>query len=145
MIELKKILKRLRQTMIITGLLASLVWLQGLWISPVQAMPNTNSPYTHTQPRILDDESAKQALSDRYRYQVVLNCIPEELGNVNNDTQERIERALSELGNDQLERAFDLTDDPQLSNAELEFEQCLQSNGIIPQRKLQSFLGNFSD
>jgi hypothetical protein len=141
MFDRKTIFKRLRQTLV-AGLVVSLVWLQGLGVQAVQAAnlsQNAIAADNNTiaaQPRILDEESATEYQGKRY--QAVLDCFPEELGLNERDTQRRIQRVLDEWGNDQFERALDLTDNPELSDAEIKFERCLENKGYTPQRKLQS-------
>jgi hypothetical protein len=134
MFDRKTILKRLRQTLV-AGLVVSLVWLQGLGIQAVRAA-NLQPSSIAAQPRILDEESATEYQGKRY--QAVLNCFPKELGLNEQDTQRRIQRVLDEWGNDQFERALDLTDNPKLSDAEIKFERCLENKGYTPRRKLQS-------
>ena len=70
------------------------------------------------------------------RIQAIATCLPEELTIQNKDVGNRIARAFSEMKNDQLERIFDVTDTPKLSNAEIEFKTCLQQKGFTPQAAL---------
>lgn len=140
MFDRKTILKRLHQTLV-AGLVVSLVWLQGLGTQAAQAANLSQSAIAAdntiaAQTRILDEESATEYQGERY--QAVLDCFPAELGLNERDTQRRIQRVLDEWGNDQFERALDLTDNPELSDAEIKFERCLESKGYTPQRQLQS-------
>lgn len=56
-------------------------------------------------------------------------CLPDEISAENEDIGDRVARAFGEMGNDFLERAFNLKDDPTLSDAEVAFRNCLQSKG----------------
>jgi hypothetical protein len=72
---------------------------------------------------------------DGDRLQVIKDCLPQQLTIQNKDTVDRIVRAFDELGNEQLERMFNLTDNPDLNDAEVEFEKCLKRNGYTPRRQ----------
>ncbi|MGD1911662.1 MAG: hypothetical protein ACFB2X_12605 [Rivularia sp. (in: cyanobacteria)] len=72
------------------------------------------------------------------RIQAIASCLPAQLTIQNQDVGNRIARALSEMQNDQLERIFDITDTPKLSDAEVEFKTCLQQKGFTPQAELQN-------
>jgi len=65
------------------------------------------------------------------RLTAVIDCIPKELSRSN------LGRALNEMGNDQLERAFNLTDSPKLSEAELAFNNCLKRKGFTTPQDLR--------
>ena len=65
------------------------------------------------------------------RLTAVIDCIPKELSRSN------LGRALTEMGNDQLQRAFNLTDNPKLSEAELEFNNCLKRKGFTTPQDLR--------
>lgn len=72
------------------------------------------------------------------RIQAISTCLPKQLTIQNRDVGNRIARAFSEMNNDQLQRIFDLTDTPKLSEAEIEFKNCLQQKGFTPQAALQN-------
>lgn len=116
MIKLSKSIKL--YTTILTGLLISFVWLH--WgIQPASAAVSTSAP-------------SSSATTERL--EAFSSCLPDELTLSNKDIGDRISRALGEMTNDQLGRAFDFTDSPSLSEAEKEFESCLNRNGIVPSR-----------
>ena len=119
--------KQLCQSLMVV-LLIGFAWLQ-LPVNSAQAMPSNNT--ISTTP-IRTAETTTYANSDRL--ESVINCIPGEITRKNQDIQDRVAQAFSEMGNDYLERTFDLTDDPELSDAEVEFERCLRSKGLTPER-----------
>ncbi len=80
---------------------------------------------------------AVPTMDNSKRIQAIASCLPKELTIQNKDAGNRFARALSEMKNDQLERIFDVTDTPKLSNAEIEFKACLKSKGFTPQAQLQ--------
>jgi hypothetical protein len=103
----------LRRTLL-TGLLVGLIWLPGLLINPALAMPNAAVTVPgETAPRLVDSSTEGDRLS------ALISCLPSQL------SQPDLKRALSEMGNDQLERAFNLKTKPQLSQAEIALESCL--------------------
>ncbi|MGF1491228.1 MAG: hypothetical protein ACFBSC_02000 [Microcoleaceae cyanobacterium] len=57
------------------------------------------------------------------RLAAVIECLPKQL------SEPDLGRAFQEMGNDYLERAFQLKDDPRVSDAEDEFNRCLQRKG----------------
>lgn len=118
MLNFRKI-KQLCQT-VVAGLLVGLLW----WQVPTSAMAETLVKDADTTPYLKSE-----------RLQEVLDCIPAELTRQNEDIQDRVARAFGEMGNDYLERTFQLTDDPKLSDAELKFERCLKSKGLTPERE----------
>lgn len=115
MIKTHRVLKRLSQVFS-TVLLASLLWFSSASLASVQALPlvgdsgssqilsdiNRRGPYT--EGRKADPREATEAQLDRY--QRAAERIPKNLGNAEKNTQRRVDRAVNELGNDQLERAF---------------------------------------
>ena len=119
---------------ILTALLVSLIWLQG-WTPSAQAFPSNNEMYYAQVLRDATDPAPKPGASSD-RIQAFTKCLPEELTLSNQDVGNRIARALGEMTNDQVERAFDFTDKPSLSDAESEFESCLQRQGVTPARQL---------
>lgn len=118
--------KRIFQSLMVV-LLIGFAWLQ-LPITSAQAMPSSNI-LAETPIRTVDTGTKSE------RLQAAINCIPDKITRKNQDIQERVAQAFGEMGNDYLERTFDLTDDPELSDAEVEFERCLQSKGLVPKRK----------
>ncbi|MBV6626774.1 MAG: hypothetical protein KI793_28200 [Rivularia sp. (in: Bacteria)] len=115
------ILKQLG-AVVISGLLVVTVWLG--------AIPSAQAAATGT-PVVPTTENSK-------RIQAIATCLPEQLTAQNKDVGNRVARAFSEMTNDQLERAFDVTDTPELSKAEVQFKTCLQQKGFTPQAALQS-------
>ncbi|MGB3616137.1 MAG: hypothetical protein WBA10_20255 [Elainellaceae cyanobacterium] len=67
---------------------------------------------------------------DSAKLDAIEACLPEDISASNTDIGDRITQAFGEMGNDFLERAFNLKDDPTLSNSELAFRDCLQSKGV---------------
>jgi len=66
---------------------------------------------------------------DTAQLEAIEACLPQELTASNEDIGDRFARAFGEMGNDFLERAFNLEEDPTLSDAEIAFRSCLKSNG----------------
>lgn len=65
------------------------------------------------------------------RLEAVMACLPKQLANSSDlDFKSRFKQAMTEMGNDQLERVFDLTDNPKLSEAEIQFKNCLRTKGF---------------
>ncbi|MFE4107562.1 hypothetical protein [Almyronema epifaneia] len=65
----------------------------------------------------------------------IAKCLPQQL------TEGDLQRALGEFGNDYLERVFDLKDnysEYEISQAEEEFQSCLERQGITPVVKQNS-------
>ena len=67
---------------------------------------------------------------DSAQLDAVEACLPKEISASNTDIGDRIAQSFGEMGNDFLERAFNLTDDPTLSDAEIAFRDCLQGKGV---------------
>ncbi|MEM6754375.1 MAG: hypothetical protein AAF630_15560 [Cyanobacteria bacterium P01_C01_bin.38] len=120
MINFKSFLKQLGAA-VLSGLLIITVWL-GTATSAASAATGT---------------PAVPTIDNSKRIKAIATCLPEQLTAQNKDVGNRVARAFSEMTNDQLERAFDVTDTPELSNAELEFKTCLKSKGFTPQADLQ--------
>ncbi|NJO46227.1 MAG: hypothetical protein HC835_11650 [Oscillatoriales cyanobacterium RM2_1_1] len=57
------------------------------------------------------------------RLAAVLACLPKQL------SQPNLDRAVEEMGNDFLERVFQLDADPEMTSAEAEFSECLNGKG----------------
>jgi len=110
MISLPKLLKFFRNTFAI-ALTVAFVAIQGLGMAPAHALSRSDN---------------MTALQNSDRTAAIAECLPDELSDAD------LSRALGEMGNDQIERAFNLTDDPDLSEAEMEFQRCLKRNGIQP-------------
>ncbi|MGF1479113.1 MAG: hypothetical protein ACFB4I_06445 [Cyanophyceae cyanobacterium] len=113
MIKLIKSIKL--YTTVFTGLLVGFLWLN--WGQPAQAA----------------QVSTPSATSERI--EAFTSCLPKELTLNNKDVGDRISRALGEMTNDQVERAFNFTNSPAISDAEKEFESCLNRKGIVPARQ----------
>jgi hypothetical protein len=95
------------------SLLISLISLPGLSMKSALAMPEGS------QEQIIDSPAAKGD-----RLSAFIACLPKQL------SQPSIERALSEMGDDQLERIFNVKSNPKLSQAETELKSCLSSKGF---------------
>lgn len=103
----------LRRTLL-TGLLVGLISLPGLLLDSALAMPNAVVTVSEKiAPRLVDSSTEGDHLS------TLIACLPEQL------SQPNFKRALSEMGNDQLERAFNLKTNPKLSQAEIALASCL--------------------
>lgn len=113
MFTFNQFLNLLRRTLLI-GLVAGLIWLPGLTFNSALAMPNPLA--TITTPAKYEHLSA------------LISCLPKQL------SQPSFKRAWDEMGNDQLERAFNLKTNPKLSQAEIELKNCLNRQGFTPQR-----------
>ena len=104
---LYKISQGMKRVIILGVVLVGLICLQG--ISPLSA-----------QARGIDNpEDVVQA----ERLSAVISCLPKQL------SEPDLGRALSEFGNDYLERTFLLKDNPKISEAEVEFSNCLENKG----------------
>lgn len=94
--------------------------------------PATSASYVDFQSSSNFPRVVAEAKSDRF--EAVLACLPKQLGNTSDqDFKERFKQALNEMGNDQLERVFNTKDNPKLSEAEIQFQNCLREKGFIPQ------------
>ncbi len=107
----------------------ALICMLGLWGLTAPMARAEQDPHTTQVPPGLQVEAD--------RFQAVLECLPKQLGLAASDPGSRIAQVFDEWGKDQFERAMGLTDDPQLTQAEQEFEACLEDKGITPMRKLQ--------
>jgi hypothetical protein len=94
------------------SLLISLIWLPGLSMKSALAIPEGS------QEQIIDSAAKGDRMS------AFIACLPKQL------SQPSIERALSEMGDDQLERIFNVKSNPKLSQAETELKSCLNSKGF---------------
>lgn len=112
MFTFNQFLNLLRRTLL-TGLLIGLIWLPGLSLNSVLATPNALAA---TATPVKDEHLI-----------ALISCLPKQL------SQPSLERAWSEMGNDQLERAFNLKTNPKLSQAEIELKNCLNRQGFTPQ------------
>lgn len=117
---------------IVTGVLVSFLWLQSLTDSAM-AVPNLNTDSTYLAQARTDVDTIKPMPESKMRSEAIKECLPPELAAI--DIGERVERVLGEMGNSQIERAFDLSDNPELSDAEKSFESCLKTKGVIPARQ----------
>ncbi|ERT04440.1 hypothetical protein M595_5619 [Lyngbya aestuarii BL J] len=106
---MKRFWHRFSQMTVMTVLVSGL-WILGLSLTPAQAATN-GMGYA--------DETGVTG----ERLSAVINCLPEEL------SEPDLGRALKEMGNDYLERTFQLKDNPKLNQAEIEFSQCLEGKG----------------
>ncbi|MEM1368576.1 MAG: hypothetical protein AAGG02_11275 [Cyanobacteria bacterium P01_H01_bin.15] len=116
------------------GLIIGLILLAVLWIlkSPATSAP---TPQKTSQPLTIISAEREP---DTERLAAMLNCLPAQLTIQNQDIEDRVNRAWTELKNEQLERMLDLLDEPTLTDAEAQFEACLQAQGIQPQRLLSN-------
>jgi len=112
MFTFNEFLNLLRRTLLI-GLVAGLTWLPGLTFNSALAMPNALGA--------IATPAKDQHLS------ALISCLPKQL------SQPSFKRAWDEMGNDQLERVFNLKTNPKLSQAEIELKNCLNRQGFTPQ------------
>jgi len=111
-------LRLLRRTLL-TSFLMGLISLSGLFLDPALAVPTVAAVMPEG---IALQDANSTAKSDRTS--AVLACFPKQL------SQPNLKRTLSEMGNDQLERIFNLKANPKLSQAETEFKDCLNRKGF---------------
>lgn len=107
-----QILSLLRQT-VLTSLLIGLIWLPGLPLEPAFAMTNVNIASQMVDTATKGD-----------RITALIACLPEELSHPS------LKRALDEMSDDQLERAFNVKANPKLSQAEIELKSCMSRQGF---------------
>ncbi|ASC71459.1 hypothetical protein XM38_024110 [Halomicronema hongdechloris C2206] len=108
----------------------SRTWLRtvaiALLASMVGLMIGVNNPaYADTA-----EESVEYIAADGSDLTAVAQCLPQEL------SQPSLARALSESGNDFLEKVFDVKDDYgdyELDSTEVEYLNCLKQTGVTPQ------------
>ncbi|MDB9312658.1 hypothetical protein PN462_06055 [Spirulina sp. CS-785/01] len=107
-------------SVLLIAILGGIYWALGL--------PGTELGYTQatTPPPIVQAERK----ADSERMQAVLDCIPKDLTEQNRDVNKRWNQVITEMQNDQLERALQLTDSPKLSPSEQQFRDCLAEKGI---------------
>ncbi len=107
-----RVLSLLRRTLL-TSLLMGLFWLPGLSTRPALAMPDV----------VVSEEIVEQIADSTSmgsdRTSALIACLTTEL------SQPNFKRAWDELGNDQLQRIFNLTANPKLSQAEIEVQSCM--------------------
>ncbi|MEM9923744.1 MAG: hypothetical protein AAF915_08355 [Cyanobacteria bacterium P01_D01_bin.50] len=127
MMNFTNIFKQL-EAVVLSGLLAIAL---SLGVVPHAQANNINVAAAAGSPVVGTTENSK-------RIQAIASCLPAQLTIQNRDVGNRIARTLSEMTNDQLQRIFDITDTPKLSDAEIEFKTCLQQKGFTPQAELQN-------
>lgn len=113
-----RFLSLLRRTLL-TSFLIGLISLSGLFLGSALAVPTVADMMPGKM--VLQDVNST-AKSDRTN--AVLACLPKQL------SQPDLKRTLSEMGNDQLERIFNLKANPKLSQAEIELKDCLNRKGF---------------
>jgi hypothetical protein len=101
------------------AVLISLIWLPGLSSSAL-AVPTVTAA---TNAETLVAQTVVTAEGDRTS--ALITCLPKQL------SQPNLQRALGEMGNDQVERIFSLKSDLKLSQAETELKDCLSRKGFI--------------
>ncbi len=106
-----RLLGLLRRTFLV-GLLIGLTWTSGLFTHPALAVPIANA-----MPEGIASQVVNSAV-EADRISALITCLPKQL------SQPSLKRALNEMGNDQLERAFNLKANPKLSQAEIDLANC---------------------
>jgi hypothetical protein len=114
-----RVLSLLKRSLL-TSLLIGLIWLSVLPLNSALAMPDAVTAIPKEIASKLDDSTATE--NDRMR--ALIACLPKEL------SQPNFKRALSEMGNDQFERIFNLKANPKLSQAETDLANCLSRQGL---------------
>jgi hypothetical protein len=99
-------------------LLIGLIWLPGLLMDSAIAAPINASEQAE---RIIS-QAVEPIEGDRMS--ALITCLPKQL------SQPNLKRALSEMGNDQVERILSLKSNPKLSQAEIELKDCLTRKGF---------------
>ena len=113
-LSFNRILILLRRTLL-TSLLIGVIWLPGLPCNSAFAVPEAVAAV----PKDMISEPVDSTPTAGDRMNALIRCLPKEL------SQPSLKRALSEMGNDQFERAFNLKANPKLSQAEIDLETCL--------------------
>ena len=114
-------------SLVLGVILVGVIWVLGL--------PATSAQYTlgkEPTPLLPTTEASNE------RFEAFAACMPDQLTIKNKDRSDRFARAFAEMKNDQIERTLYLTNDPKLSEAEIEFENCLKAKGLTPQRIIQT-------
>ncbi|WP_017305249.1 hypothetical protein [Spirulina subsalsa] len=111
-----------RRLLIFASIILSLVLVGIIW---ALTLPATSAQYPRVSPAVPIVQAERKPDSDRL--QAVIDCLPPELSINNKDTRDRINRALDEMQNEQLERMFQVKDNPKLNEAEEKFERCLKN------------------
>ncbi len=107
---------------VLSGLLLGVLWVLG--------SPASSSSFP-SQPQVTGVIQAERR-AESPRLQAVIDCLPAELSLGSDQTRrQRLDQALAEMGNDQLERVLALTEQPKLSAAETKFRACLQERGLL--------------
>lgn len=101
------------------SLLVSSIWLSGLSSQPALAMPIAAAMPEGNASQVVNSTAEGDRLT------ALITCLPKQL------SQPSLKRALNEMGNDQLERAFNLKVTPKLSQAEIELQSCMNRKGFI--------------
>lgn len=113
---LNRFLHLLHRTLLMS-LLTSLIWLPGLFLTPALAIPSTVSEEAASP-------SVGSTMARDSRMLAFIDCLPKQLSKAN------FNRSMGDMGNDQLERMFNLKPNPKLSQAEIELKSCLSSKGF---------------
>ena len=110
----KRLLSLLHRTLFVC--LLGLIGLSGLSITPAAAMPAATTTGIGSQ--------SMSSATESERMTALIACLPKQL------SQPNLKRAWSEMGDDQIERALNLKDNPKLSEAETELRACLGRKGF---------------
>lgn len=114
-----QILSFLQRTFL-TALLVSLIWFIGLPLGSAFATPNAAA----VVPGEIASQIVDSVATEGDRMSAFIACLPKQLG------QPNFKRALDEMGNDQLERIFNIKANPKLSQAEAELKSCMNRKGF---------------
>jgi hypothetical protein len=101
------------------SLLLNLIWLPGLFINPALAVPIiADAMPTRIASQVID------SAAEGDRFNAVIACLPKQL------SQPNLKRALTEMGNGQLERGLKLKGRYKLNPAEIELQSCMNQKGF---------------
>lgn len=115
MLNFNSIIRSIRRWAVL-GLIATLAWLQGAIMSPAYALFGQGN-------------DARVVAPDGRDLTAMVDCLPKQL------SEGDLKRAISEAGNDYLERVFQTKDnygEYDISEAEEQFQACLRRQGIEP-------------
>jgi hypothetical protein len=104
---------------LLVSLLLSLTWLPGLSVNPALAAPIiADAMPIGTASQAIDSAAGGD------RMNAVIACLPKQL------SQPNLKRALTEMGNGQLERGLKLKGRYKLNPAEIELQSCMNQKGF---------------
>lgn len=130
MIKLNKTFQLICRAITIVALVVNL-WMFGLPSFSALAASNTpasGNNYTHTQ---LTEQDSDVARNRKARVEGISDCT-EYLINGDKNTAANLDKPLDGMGNYHLAKTLRVSDNPQPTEAEVEFKRCLEEQGIAP-------------